>query len=336
MAVGFRRRRLPADGNAEPSPSPTPNCDHRPDHRAIAVAARPDLSRCRRDCHHPRSNLSPWSLTASSCGCWLPGRIDRIDPATDSVVDSVTFGPTTDLYNGLAVNAAGLWATDSDSAAWSIESTRRPLAVAANDPGRACPEGRARQRRRSLGRGRPRRHGAAPRLGNEQDRGRRSRSARAGPSGPNWLGGRPRQHLGRLPNNAHHRPHRPVSGHGPGHHRRRRPTFTPCGGMAIADDAAWVTSCSDGTLMARVDANSNTSRRHDGPGRQRLQPDGDQRLHLGFRRWRRCRDRDAGPDQPGHEPRSIACWCPRRALAAVATSSSPPGQCGWSTATTMP
>ena len=46
----------------------------------------------------------------------VPGRIDRIELATGRVTGTVSIGSPTDLFNGIARNDDGLWATDWDNA----------------------------------------------------------------------------------------------------------------------------------------------------------------------------------------------------------------------------
>ena len=184
-----------------------------------------------------------------------PGRIDRIDPATNEVTASVKIGPTTDLYNGLAVNPAGLWATDSDAAvvyrvdvaALALVDTipvgRSPKGVLANDEGVWVADSHT---------------GAVLRI--DQATNDVAATIPLGPStpgGPNWLA----EGLGSIwvdiPNI------RTITRIDPVENTIQATIeapdrFQPCGGIAIGNDAAWVTSCSGGTLMARLDATSNT------------------------------------------------------------------------------
>ncbi len=85
----------------------------------------------------------PIALVASADGdLWAlaPGRLDRIDPDTDTVSGSVTLGSTTEQYNGLAANADGLWATNSDAAVvYRVDPTT--LAVVAPITAGQAPKG---------------------------------------------------------------------------------------------------------------------------------------------------------------------------------------------------
>ena len=109
----------------------------------------------------------------------------------------------------------------------------------------------------------------------------------------------------------------------------------PCGGMAINDDATWVTSCASGSLMARIDANSNTLVDTIDMGGNGYNP-----IMINGFIWVSV---DGGDAESGSlvriNPDTNAIdrvLVPSTLSAAEVTSLSPPGQCGWSTATTTP
>jgi streptogramin lyase len=200
---------------------------------------------------------SPLAMVSDGEFLWVlaPGRIDRIDPGTNAVTDSVTIGPTTDLYNGISVSVDGLWATNSDAALLNRVDTA-PLAVAADIPAGSAPKGVLAN---ADGVWVADVHGGTV-LRFDPATNKVVATVTLGPtgaSGPNWLA----EGLGSIwvdiPNNSTIARIDPVANtvqatiHVP-------TGFTPCGGLAISNDAAWVTSCSNGALMARVDATSNT------------------------------------------------------------------------------
>ena len=62
--------------------------------------------------------LTPQSLATDGNALWLltaTGSVARIDPATNTAGASIQTGGTTDLYNGISVDANGVWVTDWDA-----------------------------------------------------------------------------------------------------------------------------------------------------------------------------------------------------------------------------
>lgn len=204
----------------------------------------------------------PIAMVADAGELWMmaAGRIDRIDPGVNAggvvpiaVSGSITLGPTADLYNGLAVNAAGLWATDSDAAVL-YRADPESLTVTASIPAGKSPKGVL-----ATGAGvwvADVHGGAVLRI----DPGTNTvlATTTVGPvanSGPNWLA----EGLGSIwvdvPNNSTIARIDAVTNKVQA--TIRTGGMTPCGGIAVGADAAWLTSCSAATLIARVDPASN-------------------------------------------------------------------------------
>jgi YVTN family beta-propeller protein len=62
--------------------------------------------------------VNPQSLATDGKVLWLltgTGSVQRIDPLTNTAGPTIQTGGTTDLYNGVAVDANGVWVTDWDS-----------------------------------------------------------------------------------------------------------------------------------------------------------------------------------------------------------------------------
>lgn len=182
------------------------------------------------------------------------GRIDRIDPATNTVSGSVIIGPSSDLYNGLAVNAAGLWATDSTTAILTRVDASTMI-VAARIPAGSSPKGVLAT---AAGVWVADVHGGAVlRI----DPATNTQLARVtvgpiGNSGPNWLASGLGSIWVGVPNNS------TIARFDPATDTiqatiQATEGFTPCGGLAIGADAAWITACAGAGAVARVDASSN-------------------------------------------------------------------------------
>ena len=195
-------------------------------------------------------------IVASGEAIWAlaPGRIDRIDSGTNTVADSVTIGSTSDLYNGIAVNAVGVWATNSTKAELDrvdpatlnvvhIPAGLSPKGVLATTDGVWVADV----------------HGGSV-LPVDPATNKVGTAITVGPtgaSGPNWLG----SGLGSLwvgvPNNSTVVRFDP--GTGAVEATIEAPVgTTPCGGIAIGTAAGWITSCSITTSTARIDPSSNT------------------------------------------------------------------------------
>lgn len=184
------------------------------------------------------------------------GRIDRIDPATNAVTGTVSIGLSSDLYNGLAVNAAGLWATDS-TAALVTRVDLGTLAVAARISAGSAPKGVLAT---DAGVWVADVHGGAV-LRIDPASNTTTASVTVGPtgnSGPNWLASGLGSIWVGVPNNGS------IGRFDPATAAIQAtiavpPGFSPCGGIAVGSDAAWITACAGAGTMARIDPASNTS-----------------------------------------------------------------------------
>lgn len=194
-------------------------------------------------------------IVAGGQSIWAlaPGRLDRIDPGPDTVADSVPIGSTSDLYNGIAANAAAVWATNWTTAKLArvdpvtlkvvqIAAGLAPKGVLATADGVWVADT----------------HDGSV-LPVDLDTNKVGKGIMVGPaaaSGPNWLA----SGLGSLwvgvPNN------NSIVRVNPGT-RAIEASITspvgtsPCGGLAVGMAAVWITSCSGSTTMARIDPTTN-------------------------------------------------------------------------------
>ena len=87
--------------------------------------------------------LAPQSLATDGKVLWLltaTGFVERIDPATNTAGAGVQTGRVTDLYNGISVDANGVWVTDWDTKMlYRIDPTTSK--VAATIPAGLAPKG---------------------------------------------------------------------------------------------------------------------------------------------------------------------------------------------------
>ena len=102
-----------------PSPSPSPSLTATPSPTAIRPTPSPSP--------FPATSIVPTAsvavLTAQSLATdgkalWLlnaTGSVQRIDPATNTAGPTIQTGGPTDLYNGISVDANGVWVTDWDT-----------------------------------------------------------------------------------------------------------------------------------------------------------------------------------------------------------------------------
>jgi streptogramin lyase len=263
LAVGLVGGGFRATAPSTPSPSPSPI-------PTVAPTRDPNIA--------PRASLpasipvsaeqtiavqGPIAMVADAGQLWVmaAGRIDRIDPGVNAggvvpiaVSGSVTLGPTTDLYNGFAVNAAGLWATDADAAV-IYRADPETLTLTASIPAGKSPKGVLAT---EAGVWVADVHGGAV-LRIDPATNTVLTTIPVGPagnSGPNWLADGLGSVWVDIPNNSTIARIDAVTNtvqatiH-------TTPSFTPCGGIAVGADAAWLTSCSATTLVARVDPTSN-------------------------------------------------------------------------------
>jgi hypothetical protein len=201
--------------------------------------------------------LGPIAMVANGQELWVlaAGRLDVIDTAANEIATSVPIGATADLYNGLAADASGVWATDATTAILTRvdPGTRK---VAATIPAGLSPKGVLVT---ADGVWVADVHGgtvlpidpATNRVGKAITVGP------LGPSGPNWLAHGPESIWVGIPNNStiariNPRTHAvEATIHAPD-------ASTPCGGFAVERDAVWITGCSATASIVRVDPTSNT------------------------------------------------------------------------------
>jgi virginiamycin B lyase len=199
---------------------------------------------------------TPIAMVADGPDLWVlaPGRLDRIDPIANGVTASIPLGEKTDLYNGLAANADGLWATDSDAnlvyradpatlkLVKEIPAEFAPKGVAATDAGVWVALTHS---------------GAVIRIDPTTNKIAGTVTiGPTGPSGPNWLASGLGSIWVDVPNNATVARISPVTDRVQATISAPYPVV-PCGGIAVGTSAVWVTSCSAGNLMTRIDPASN-------------------------------------------------------------------------------
>jgi len=240
---------VPFTSSPSPTPRPTPSPSVAPS------AALPDPISVTSEA--TIAIQAPIALVAADGALWVmaPGRLDRIDPSVDAVSGSVALGSTTDLYNGLAANAGGLWATDSDAALlYRVDPTT--LTVAATIPAGLSPKGVLAT---DAGVWVADVHGGSV-LRIDPATNKVVATTTVGPtgnSGPNWLASGLGSIWVDVPNNRTIVRIDPVT-------NKVQTTIpapagvTPCGGLAIGTAAVWVTGCSATKAIARVDPPSNT------------------------------------------------------------------------------
>ena len=229
------------------TPSPTPGPKSSPSLPA-AISVTPEAS---------VPVQGPIAMVASGPMLWVmaPGRLDRIDPSTNAVTGSVAIGATTELYNGLAASADGLWATNGDASLLDrVDPTT--LKVAAKIPAGLAAKGVlatadavwvADVHDGSVLRFNPATNKVVETV----------TVGPTGTSGPNWLADGLGSIWVDIPNNGTIVRIDPVTNNV----QATIPApvnVTPCGGIAVGTAAVWVTSCSAGSILARVDPASNT------------------------------------------------------------------------------
>ena len=202
--------------------------------------------------------LKPQSLATDGKALWLlteTGSVQRIDPATNKAGASIQTGGTTDLYNGISVDANGVWVTDWDnSILYRIDPTTSK--VAASIPAGLAPKGVLAT-------------GSAVWLADTHD-GKVFRidpatnkivaTVTVGPkgnSGPNWLGSGFGSIWASVPNSASIVRIDPIT-------NKVQATIripvevTPCGSFAFTNTDVWTQSCGGRRSMARIDPATNT------------------------------------------------------------------------------
>jgi len=204
------------------------------------------------------ANQQPIAMIAAGAALWVmaPGRLDRIDPKANAVSGSVALGPTTDLYNGLAANATGLWATDSDAAVvYRVDP--KTLKLVATIPAGLSSKGVFAT---DAGVWVADVHGGSVLRVNPKTN-KVVATITVGPtgnSGPNWLANGLGSIWVDIPNNDTIVRIDPVTNKiqatipaSAGH--------TPCGGIAVGTTAVWITGCSVTSGMARIDPTTNSA-----------------------------------------------------------------------------
>ena len=200
--------------------------------------------------------LSPIAMVANAQAIWVlaPGRVDKIDMQANRVIGSVAIGETTDAYNGLAVNSAGLWATDS-SAGVVDRVDPATLKLLVKIPAGSAPKGVVAT---PGGVWAADEHGGSVLPVDPQTNGAGTPIivGLTGPSGPQWLG----NGLGSLwvgiPNNGTIA-RVDAGARGVVATITAPDGTTPCGGIAVGTSALWITSCSHGSRLTRIDPATN-------------------------------------------------------------------------------
>jgi len=97
---------------AKPSPTPVPFSPFPPTPSPSPFPATPITPTA------SIAGVTPQSLATDGKALWLlteTGAVQRIDPATNKAGPAIPTGGTTDLYNGISVDANGVWVTDWDT-----------------------------------------------------------------------------------------------------------------------------------------------------------------------------------------------------------------------------
>ena len=199
---------------------------------------------------------APIAMVADGSNLWVlaPGRLDRIDSLANAVTGSIPLGPASHLYNGVAANADGLWATDWDG---SVVDRADPATLKVVDaiPVASAPKGVLATEA-----------GVWVALTHEGTVVRIDPATNkvvatvnvglSGPSGPNWLASGLGSIWVDVPNNATVARISPVTDVVQATILMPYPVVA-CGGIGVGTSAVWITSCSAGNLMTRTDPASN-------------------------------------------------------------------------------
>ena len=243
LAGGALRLAPLPSANPGPTPAPTSRVAAPPSSLALAPAATIPVQ-------------APIALVEAGNAIWVltSGWLDRIDPVTNKVTASVPLGSASDLYNGLAANPAGLWATDSDSkTVYRVDPTANK--VTSQIPAGFAPKGIL----------------ATPdavwvadvhggtvlRIDPATNRFATTIFlASSGNSGPNWFTSGFESVWVDVPNAG------AIVRFDPATNLVQATlkvpdNVVPCGGMAATATAVWVTGCSASTLLARIDPSTN-------------------------------------------------------------------------------
>jgi streptogramin lyase len=246
--VGGRPSVVPPIPSPSPTLAPGPPASPTPAPLPASIAVTPEAV-------IPVQN--PNTIVRLGSVIWILGKgeLDRIDPATNTVTASVTLGGGADLYNDLAANADGLWATDWDNATLyrvdpvalevvaPIRAGLAPKGILANADGvwvADTHDGKVLQ--------------IDPVTNTIAD------TITVGPtgnSGPNWLASGLGSIWVNIPNNSTVVRFSPVT-NAIQATIRIPTTVTPCGGFEFQATAVWVTQCGGGSAVAIVDPVTNT------------------------------------------------------------------------------
>jgi len=178
----------------------------------------------------------------------------RIDPATNKAGAGTQLGGTSDLYNGIAADKNGVWATDWDtSTLYRVNPTTGK--VVAKIPAGLAPKGVLATGSAVWGADT---HGGAV-LRIDPVTNKVVATITVGPtgnSGPNWLGSGLGSIWVGIPNASTVVRIDPIT-NAIQATIAMPPEVTPCGSFAITDSAVWTPSCDGGPTMARIDPATN-------------------------------------------------------------------------------
>ncbi|MBI2780592.1 MAG: hypothetical protein HYX55_02195 [Chloroflexi bacterium] len=249
LAVAFGGGRPAVAPTASPTSAATASGGSQP-------ASLPAPGSIKVEATFPFPDLNGFVLDGAVAWGLTRGRIDRIDLATFKVTGSVPLGGAADLYNDLALNDAGLWATDWDTATlYRVDPAT--LTVVAKIPAGLAPKGIL-----ATADGvwvADTHDGKVLRI--DQATNTVAATITVGPtgsSGPNWLASGLGSIWVDIPNNGTVVRIDPVTDaiqatiQTPGQ-------FTACGGFAIQPDAVWVSGCDASAALGRLDPKTNTA-----------------------------------------------------------------------------
>ncbi len=258
LSSGSRQTPGPTPGSSPiPSPTPTliPTQRPRPTGQPVQTTAPlPPSTSITAEATIPEPDLLGFQTDGTLLWALAPGRIDRIDPSTNKVTGSVPVGKTTDLFNGLAVNEDGLWATEWYSATiYRVDPAT--LTVVASIPVGLAPKGILAN---AEGVWVADTHGGAV-LRIDPATNTVIATIEVGPlgnSGPNWLASGLGSIWVDIPNDFSIVRIDPIT-------NAIQATidvpdgFTACGGFAIGTDVAWVSGCDASAALGRIDPGTN-------------------------------------------------------------------------------
>lgn len=247
-----------AGGGLNASPSPSPSGSTRPIQTATTRPRSTLLpatsTTITAEATIPVPDLLGWEIDGTQLWGLVPGSIDRIDLATGTVTDSVPIGLATNLWNGFARNEDGLWATEWETATLYRVDPATLKQVA------AIPVGKAPKGILATTDGvwvADTHDGKVLRI----DPATNTVAAvivvgPTGSSGPNWLASGLGSVWVDIPNNGTIVRIDPVTD---AIQATLKPpkNFVPCGGIAIGNDAAWVSGCDSSAGVAHLDPGTN-------------------------------------------------------------------------------